>query len=383
MKKGYRCLYVQLLALAAGVAVLSGGLGAAIMRGLRPDEGHLAGGILWILRTLFGYGEEAAADWYRENIVTHWSIYAGGVALFCALLLYFLILCLFVRYFKQIAAGIRSLAAGEEPAAALPRQLGPIQRELDAIQQAIQAREDKLHAAQRRRRARLVYLAHDLKTPLTSVIGYLTLLRDRPELPIEQRAKYTDIALDKAQRLEELVQEFFEITRQEEPGVGEIPMGSVGLSLMLEQLTEEFMPAFQDKQLRFVSHIQPRLLVLGDADKLARVFDNVLRNAVSYSVQGGQVSLKAGMQRGRVEVVICNEGLGIPEHELTRIFEKFYRLDSARSSRTGGTGLGLAIAKEIVEAHGGSIRAQSDGRQTSFIVQLPGWQAGESGFQGN
>ncbi|MCC8120913.1 MAG: cell wall metabolism sensor histidine kinase WalK [Oscillospiraceae bacterium] len=93
--------------------------------------------------------------------------------------------------------------------------------------------------------------------------------------------------------------------------------------------------------------------------------------------------MKAGLQRGRVEVVICNEGLGIPEHELTRIFEKFYRLDSARSSRTGGTGLGLAIAKEIVEAHGGSIRAQSDGRQTSFIVQLPGWQAGESGFQGN
>lgn len=371
MGKGYLRLYLLLLGLAAGVCVLSGGLGALIMKGLRPDTGFLAVRIMWILCSLFGFDRPAAAQWYRDVVVQRWALYAGGVVLFFALLLFFLILCLFVRYLKQISQAIRQTAAGES--SPLPRRLSPIQRELDAIGQALREREERRERMERRRGERLIYLAHDLKTPLTSVIGYLTLLRDRPDLPARERAKYTGIALDKAQRLQDLTQEFFQIARQEEPETAE--GGSVQLSLMLEQLTEEFMPSFQDKDLCFTSNIPPRLMTLGDADKLARVFDNVLRNAVSYSVAGGRVSLAAGAGEGRVEVVVRNEGLGIPEHELTRIFEKFYRLDSARSSQSGGAGLGLAIAKEIIEAHGGDIRAESDGRQTCFTIRLPGWQA--------
>ncbi|MCD8005105.1 MAG: HAMP domain-containing histidine kinase [Oscillospiraceae bacterium] len=373
MEKGYLRLYLLLLGLAAGVCALSAGLGALMMEGLKPDGGFLAAVIFWILRRLFGFERSAAAQWYREAVVERWSLYAGAVVLVFALLPFFLILCLFVRYLKQISQGLRQTAAGEP--SSLPRRLSPIQRELDAIGQALREREEQRQKAEQRRGERLVYLAHDLKTPLTSVIGYLTLLRDRPELPPQERAKYTDIALDKTQRLEELTGEFFQIARQEEPEAG--TGGSVQLSLMLEQLAEEFMPSFQEKNLHFTSNIQPRLMTFGNADKLARVFDNVLRNAVSYSVPGGRVSLTAGAGEGRAEVVIRNEGLGIPEHELPRIFEKFYRLDSARSGQTGGAGLGLAIAKEIVEAHGGDIHAESNGRQTAFIIRLPGWQAAE------
>ena len=101
------------------------------------------------------------------------------------------------------------------------------------------------------------------------------------------------------------------------------------------------------------------------------MFDNVLRNAVSYSVSGGQVDLEARVDGESVEIAARNEGLEIPEKELTNIFQKFYRLDQARSTRTGGAGLGLAIAREIVERHGGSIRAESDGRRTSFVIRLP------------
>jgi len=141
--------------------------------------------------------------------------------------------------------------------------------------------------------------------------------------------------------------------------------------MLLEQLADEFYPLFAEKQLRCTVEIQHHLVVLGDPDKLARVFDNVLRNAVSYSTPGGRVDIQAKTVGRQAEITIRNEGLEIPEGELANIFQKFYRLDAARSSRTGGAGLGLAIAKEIVESHGGNIRCESNGRLTSFVISLP------------
>ena len=216
----------------------------------------------------------------------------------------------------------------------------------------------------------MAFLAHDLKTPLTSVVGYLTLLRDDPGLDAAQRAKFTGIALDKARRLEELLGEFFDITRMDlDSGPGE--RQPIQLSMLLEQLADEFYPLFAEKQLRCTVEIQHHLVVLGYPDKLARVFDNVLRNAVSYSTPGGRVDIQAKTVGRQAEITIRNEGLEIPEGELANIFQKFYRLDAARSSRTGGAGLGLAIAKEIVESHGGNIRCESNGRLTSFVISLP------------
>ena len=216
----------------------------------------------------------------------------------------------------------------------------------------------------------MAFLAHDLKTPLTSVMGYLTLLKDDPGLTPEQRAKYTGIALDKARRLEELLWEFFDITRMDLDSTPE-QRQPIQLSMLLEQLSDEFYPLFAEKELQCSVEIQHHLVVPGDPDKLARVFDNVLRNAVSYSAPGGRVDIHARSVGRQAEITIRNEGLEIPEGELANIFQKFYRLDAARSSRTGGAGLGLAIAKEIVESHGGTIRAESNGRLTSFVISLP------------
>ena len=245
-----------------------------------------------------------------------------------------------------------------------------MEEDLRSIQRTLGGRETEAREAEQRRQDLVAFLAHDLKTPLTSVLGYLNLLHDEPGLTAEQRAKYTGIALDKARRLEELISEFFDITRMDFRilgGNGE----PIQLSILLEQLVDEFYPAFAGKDLTCRTDIASRLVVRGDPDKLARVFDNVLRNAVSYSVSGGQVDLEARVDGESVEIAVRNEGLEIPEKELTNIFQKFYRLDQARSTRTGGAGLGLAIAREIVERHGGSIRAESDGRRTSFVIRLP------------
>jgi two-component system sensor histidine kinase VanS len=323
-----------------------------------------------LLSALFGLDAvQAQADysqfWYDYKPL-FW-LAALLLLLFAAL---YLVLGRLTRLFDRVGAGVRQVVDESDQPVVLPKELSPIQADLNSLRATLRLRQAQARQAEQRKNDLLVFLAHDLKTPLTSVIGYLTLLRDDPALTVEQRAKYTGVALDKALRLEDLLGEFFDITRDSLHG-GDAPADRVQLSLLLEQLTDEFLPQFQAKQLHCVADIQPRLMVLGQGDKLARVFDNVLRNAVSYSCDGGTVELRAERREGRVVVAIRNQGLEIPEQELALIFQKFYRLDAARSTRTGGAGLGLAIAKEIVEAHGGAIHAESNGQKTTFVIDLP------------
>lgn len=245
-------------------------------------------------------------------------------------------------------------------------------RELKAVKDELEIQRQAAGQEQKRKKDLVAFLAHDLKTPLTSVVGYLTLLRDKPGLFPAERERYTAVALEKARRLESLLEEFFDISRMElHQDVDK--WEKVQLTLLLEQITDEFYPLLEDKDLKLEAEIAPGLAAMGDADKLARVFDNVLRNAVSYSHQGETIRLTAVLEEGKVHIRIANRGLGIPEKELSNIFDRFYRLDAARSTRTGGAGLGLAIAKEIVDDHGGSIAAESTGEDTIFHIVLPAW----------
>lgn len=323
-----------------------------------------------LVQSLFGQSEEAALTVYHEVVRSHKHLYIFVSALVVMLIAFYLALGRFTRHLNLIGSGLHQVAEEANAPLEFPAELAPLQAELSALQTTLQLRARQAKEAEERKNDLLVFLAHDLKTPLTSVIGYLTLLRDDPALSAQQRAKYTGIALDKALRLEDLLREFFEITRE---SLHQTPAetAEIQLSVLLEQLADEFMPQFQEKSLQCSTKIHPHLSVAGEADKLARVFDNVLRNAVSYSTEGGTVEIEACPELSDVVIAIRNEGLEIPEQELARIFQKFYRLDTARSTRTGGAGLGLAIAREIVEQHGGTIRAEANGKKTSFIIRLP------------
>ena len=352
-----------LLALAAALA-----LWETVVDGLLQDA--FARGVLWACQSLFGYDEAGAQAFYQTVFRNHKEAWLALLTVLLMLGAFYLALGRFTRWLDQIAAAVGQVMAETGEPVSLPRELRPLEEDLRTLQHTLEAREAQAREAKQRRQELVAFLAHDLKTPLTSVLGYLNLLHDEPALPEEQRRKYTDVALDKANRLEELVSEFFDITRMDlgAPGEGGEP---IQLSLLLEQLADEFYPAFAEKGLTCRTDITPRLVVRGEADKLVRGFENVLRNAVSYSTPGGTVELEARPLGEEVEIAIRNEGLEIPEQELTHIFQKFYRLDQARSTRTGGAGLGLAIAREIVERHGGAIRAESDGRRTAFHILLP------------
>lgn len=250
-----------------------------------------------------------------------------------------------------------------------PEELADYSTKLKEFKYNLKVNEQARLAAEQQKNDLIVYLAHDLKTPLTSVIGYLTLLTEAPELPPEQRAKYTGIAMEKAYRLEQLINEFFDITRL---NLQNIPTqkSPVNLTIVLIQIISEFYPMMEEKKITVRQEIAPELVIFADADKLARVFDNLFRNAVNYSYPETEIVCSAEKCEEGVQIRIRNMGEHIPSEKLQHIFDKFYRLDFARQSATGGAGLGLAIAKQIVELHGGSITATCEGGTTEFCILL-------------
>ncbi len=283
---------------------------------------------------------------------------------------------------EMVEAAEQLSQPGEEPILLSP-ELSILEEHLNwAHSQALRDQRAAREAEQRKNDL-VVYLAHDLKTPLTSVIGYLTLLRDEPDLPPDLRARYTGVALDKAERLEDLINEFFDVTRFNLTHM-ELERRPCDLSRMLQQVASEFAPLLEERGLTAALDLPETLSYPCDPDKLARVFDNLLRNACHYAQEGTAVDIAARAEEdGAALLTFTNRGVTIPPDKLGRIFEQFFRLDSSRATHTGGAGLGLAIAKEIVELHGGSIAAQSKEGVTSFTVRLPAPQEIHKNFEGN
>lgn len=294
----------------------------------------------------------------------------GGVYL-----VFFLLSCLYYSVstlvnFNKTWLSLSAITTDEMQIKKFSKSFSDVEIALKDIRHDVFKNQQLASQAESKKNDLVMYLAHDLKTPLTSVIGYLSLLDECPDLPTAQRAKYTGIALEKAYRLEQLINEFFEITRFD---LNEITLQNnrIDLGLMLSQITEEFYPMFKAKNLSCEIDLNERIVMFADSDKLARVFDNLLKNAVNYSYESSVILIGARVKNGYVTVKFRNRCDEIPKENLDRLFEKFYRLDSSRASATGGSGLGLAISKQIVELHGGVIKAKSTTDYTDFVVILP------------
>lgn len=293
---------------------------------------------------------------------------AGFVILM--LILFYIALLKFTRYFDEIRLGMKKLLQESEEPIRLSPELDFMEAEMNQLKGTLKKRAADVSEAEQRKNSLVVYLAHDIKTPLTSVIGYMNLMLELPDMPPEQRAKYMEITLEKAYRLEQLINELFDVTRFNMQSI-ELEKEEIHLAYMLMQMAEEFYPVMMEQNKRAQVYADETLLIRGDPNKLARVFNNILKNAIAYSYENTIIEIKAEKVESLVLITFRNRGDMIPYEKLMKIFEQFYRLDSARSSNTGGAGLGLAIAKEIVLAHGGKIYGQSDESYTTFSVELP------------
>lgn len=252
----------------------------------------------------------------------------------------------------------------------LPPEMVEVEKKLNHFKPEAIKNERLARENEQKKDELIVYLAHDIKTPLTSMIGYLSLLSEIKDMPQEQRNRYIGIALDKSYRLEYLINELFDVARFNSEKIV-LEKEEINLNLMLEQIADDFYPTLKEmnKKINFTS--DEKTILYADPDKLSRVFNNLIKNAVNYSKENTDIDISILNKENQATVKITNKGKQIPKEKLDKIFEKFYRLDSSRTSKTGGSGLGLAIAKEIVELHGGRIYAESDMKETTFSVILP------------
>lgn len=252
----------------------------------------------------------------------------------------------------------------------LPPEMVEVEKKLNHFKTEAIKNERLARENEQKKDELIVYLAHDIKTPLTSMIGYLSLLSEIKDMPQEQRNMYIDIALDKSYRLEYLINELFDVARFNSEKIV-LEKEEINLNLVLEQIADDFYPTLKEmnKKINFTS--DEKTILYADSDKLSRVFNNLIKNAVNYSKENTDIDISILNKENQATVKITNKGKQIPKEKLDKIFEKFYRLDSSRTSKTGGSGLGLAIAKEIVELHGGRIYAESDMKETTFSVILP------------
>ena len=324
----------------------------------------------------FHMPEQQAIDLYWKVIGNNKIYFMGAGFLLLFSFFFYFVLSRIAQYLKEINQGIENILSDFNEPVRFKPALRPLEDSLNEIKMTIRRQEQEAIESEKKKNDLVVFLAHDLKTPLTSIVAYLSILETKPDMPEEERKKYTHISLEKAIRLGELINEFFEITKFNLQDIVLEP-GNLDLSMMLEQIADELYAVLKEKNLRCDVQIDDTLMIYGDADKLARVFDNLLRNAIAYCDKGTAIRIQAKERHQEIEIVVANEGEKIPEEELSAIFEKFYRVDGSRSSKTGGAGLGLAIAKEIVELHHGTIRAESDEWETRFIVTLPAMSEGE------
>ena len=371
MRSKYRSLKIRIILQTLGISLVVAFIGYFILDIFVDGvfQNPFAKTVVYIFERL-GMDEIEAIRVYRLVFMQNKTMIIGAGFFLLLLLSFYLGMSKFTTYLRQVEGGIQMILNESKDRILLPPELNPLENKLNEIKGTLKEQRRIAEESEQRKNDIIVYLAHDLKTPLTSIIAYLSLLNEAPDMPVEQRAKYTGISLEKAKRLGELINEFFEITRYNLQNIT-LDKKEFYLYVLLEQVMDSFAAVFKQKGLEWKIEVDDKILIYGDPDRLARVFGNLLRNAVSYCYPNSLIEVYGMIDGDEADIIVRNQGKTIPEHQLNNLFEKFYRLDEARSSETGGAGLGLAIAKEIIELHDGTIKATSQNEYTTFTIRLP------------
>ena len=296
------------------------------------------------------------------------------LGLFAFVISFYFLINKHMKYIKLITSGMKELAEGNFDVNLQVRtvdEFGQLARYMNQMKKNMQVILEKERMAEHAKNDMVSSVTHDLRTPLTSIVGYIDYVLVHPELDEETKHKYLEIAFRKAKYLEQLTNDLLGFVKLEHREMT-YQWNSLDLRQLLEQLLDEHSLNFENNGLRteFFS-TQESIMMVGDGNLLARLFENLLNNAIKYGKDGKCIRVELD-KRGIYAIArVINYGYVIPEKDLDKIFHKFYRVEQSRSLNTGGSGLGLAIAEQIVQIHRGNISVQSDLRGTVFEVRLP------------
>ncbi|EOP90471.1 sensor histidine kinase VanS1 [Bacillus cereus HuB4-4] len=277
------------------------------------------------------------------------------------------------KYFERILNEIKYIGHSnfEHEIIIIPNtELGELAKEINNIVKQLKTSIEEERLLEQTKKDLITNVSHDLRTPLTSIVGYLSFIQqDKYRDEIELRY-YIEIIYDKVLRLNNLINDLFEYTRFQNKGI-HLERNSIDINEMLDQLMVQFRLEIKQVNMELRKPITSKKInVLADGDKLVRVFENLILNAIKYGSDGKYIDVVVLEENNLVVIDIINYGRAIPTTDLAYIFERFYRVEKSRSVQTGGSGLGLAIAKSIVELHDGTIEVYSDVEKTTFRVKL-------------
>jgi signal transduction histidine kinase len=340
---------------------------ASFLADLQSSVPQTAAGSLRIRGILVARSPSGALQQAFSSIVPELAV-AGVFAVWLTLLVVALIVRAVTRPLNSIAVASEKMAGGDYS------QRVPETRddEIGNLARSFNRMASEVSAARDLQRQFIANVSHDLKTPLTSIIGFSQVLTEEAEAggdPIQRRA--AQVINEEARRLQRLTQDLLDLSRLE---AGQLQLRRT--SLDLNQLAGSAFARYAELPaapgLAFLDQrTTAELPIWGDSDRLMQVLVNLLDNAVKFSGLPGTVALETARGRNTAILTVANTGPPIAEDDLTRVFQRFYRTDHSRASRTGGTGLGLAIVREIVVAHGGGVVARSENGWVRLVVTLP------------
>lgn len=310
-------------------------------------------------------------DYIRNYLIgITFVIVIVGVILF---IFYFMLLTRkFSRYINEIESGIQEISIGNfehKIPVATGSELGLVAEKVNEMSSSIYTFLCGERQNEDVKNELITSVAHDIRTPLTSIIGYLYLIVNRKDLDAEVKERYLQIAYDKSKRLEQLTEDLFSYTKYSTDEV-KMHFEKIDLVKFMEQMVDEFYPSFKEAGLTYDFKCEmDEAYILADGNTLARAIGNLVSNAIKYGRDGKYINITLKQDGEFVSVSVLNYGAVIPKEDLNHIFERFYRVDNSRSEQTGGSGLGLAIAKSIIEKQGGSIEVRSDFEGTVFEVK--------------
>lgn len=326
----------------------------------------IRGRILWSTLLSFFFAIIATSIWNNFFVL---------VVMF--LLFFFLFMHNIASYIRTLADGLMRIARGNlNYRLPLTRhdELGSVANNINYMAEQLQDMIEKERRIEKSKMELITNVSHDLRTPLTSIIGYLNLLRHDDYGNLDEHKRYIQNTYNKTQQLKKLIDDLFEYTRLTS-GAAQLSIQSVDLTGLLEQILTEFEPIAQEHSLT-VSRFSERdhLTGMADAEKFVRAIDNLLMNALKFSDKPGEIAVRLLERGGQARLEIENRGKPITKEQEQLLFERFYKADSSRNdpAMLPGAGLGLSIAKSIAELHGGQIGLEHRNGRFTFYIELPG-----------